>query len=133
MDTRYTWKADPTAAMQQCCVTICREASTYRFLLKYTGVTDIDPSDLMYIHRTFLVWALQDPDDPLKHKYAASVRAAYRSACQLVSTLQSLYRVHPEMASRVWFFWSSLFSACVSSIFARRKRFDILSFASVSL
>lgn len=70
----------------------------------------------MHLHRCFLVEALQDPDDPLKHKYAPSVRAAYRSACQLVSNIQAFYAVHPDMGGRVWFYWSSVFSACVRFI-----------------
>lgn len=82
----------------------------YRYGL---GHTHEQFPDLMHMHRNFLVQALQDPDDPLKHKYAPSVRAAYRGACQLVSTIQSFYAVHPDMGGRVWFFWSSIFSACV--------------------
>lgn len=52
-------------------------------------------------------------EDPVKTKYGASVLAASRSACLLLSSLRSLYGAHKDMASKQSFFWSGAFSAVV--------------------
>ncbi len=71
--------------------------------------------DLLYIHRSYFAQAIrQQSDDPLKHRYAQSVLATYRSACRIISSLWGLYEVHKGDATNCWFFWSSVFSACVS-------------------
>lgn len=75
-------------------------------------------SDLLYIHRTSFAQAIRaEPADPLNHKFGPSVLATYRSATTLISTLRSLYAVHQNMASEQWFFWSGVFSSCVSVYF----------------
>src|SRR6202035_2478236 len=53
--------------------------------------------------------------NPLTHEYAPSVLATYRSACCLISNLKGLYAAHPALTSRIWFFWSGVFSSCVRS------------------
>ncbi|KDQ61553.1 hypothetical protein JAAARDRAFT_704939 [Jaapia argillacea MUCL 33604] len=90
------WSPDPTRAMQQYCVVCERE------------------SNLLYIHRSYFVQALRDKSgNPLAHKYAPSVLATYRSACRLITSLRGLYPIHPSLTSRIWFFWSGIFSACI--------------------
>ncbi|KZT27831.1 hypothetical protein NEOLEDRAFT_1059670 [Neolentinus lepideus HHB14362 ss-1] len=91
-----SWSPDPVRAMQQYCILSERE------------------SNLMYIHRSYFAQAIRSGSvNPLTHKYAESVAAAYRSALRLISSLRGLYPVHPTRARRVWFFWSNCFSACI--------------------
>ncbi|OAX39813.1 hypothetical protein K503DRAFT_54027 [Rhizopogon vinicolor AM-OR11-026] len=90
------WSSEAPRAMQQYCVLFDKEAN------------------LLYIHRSWFAQAIREsPDNPLQHKYAPSVLAVYRSACRLISGLKGLYRVHPYPTSRTWFFWSSVFAACI--------------------
>ncbi|KAG2145129.1 hypothetical protein DEU56DRAFT_194357 [Suillus clintonianus] len=90
------WSAEAPRAMQQYGALCKREAN------------------LLYIHRSWFVQAVREaPANPLKHKYAPSVLAVYRSACRLISSLKGLYRVHPHPTDRTWFFWSAIFSACI--------------------
>ncbi|KAG1769517.1 hypothetical protein EV702DRAFT_1140943 [Suillus placidus] len=90
------WSPEAPRAMQQYAALCQREAN------------------LMYIHRSWFVQAVREaPANPLQHKYAPSVLAVYRSACRLISSLNGLYRVHSQPTDRTWFFWSSVFSACI--------------------
>lgn len=71
-------------------------------------------ADLLYIHRSYFAQAIrQESENPLRHIYAPSVLATYRSACRLISALRSVYVLHPQITGEVWFFWSGIFSACV--------------------
>lgn len=70
---------------------------------------------LLYLHRTFFAQAVFDsPDNPLDSKYATSVSATYRSACLIVAGTHDATVRHAELAARLWFLWSNLFSAAVS-------------------
>ncbi|KAG2344031.1 hypothetical protein BDR05DRAFT_1019117 [Suillus weaverae] len=90
------WSPEAPRAMQQYAALCQREAN------------------LMYIHRSWFVQAVREaPANPLQHKYAPSVLAVYRSACRLISSLNGLYRVHSKPTDRTWFFWSTVFSACI--------------------
>ena len=53
------------------------------------------------------------PENPLAHKFGGSLMAAYRGTVRMCVTLRDLYRVHPVWVSRVWHFWSGVFSSCV--------------------
>ncbi|KAF7430501.1 hypothetical protein PC9H_006209 [Pleurotus ostreatus] len=95
-EAHRSWASDPVRAMQQYCILCERE------------------SNLLYIHRSYFAQAIrQDSDDPLKHQFAQSVLATYRSACRIISSLRGLYEVHKGDATNCWFFWSSVFSACI--------------------
>ncbi|KAF4570041.1 hypothetical protein EYR36_009847 [Pleurotus pulmonarius] len=94
-EAHRSWSLDPVRAMQQYCILCERE------------------SNLLYIHRSYFAQAIrQQSDDPLKHRFAQSVLATYRSACRIISSLWGLYEVHKGDATNCWFFWSSVFSAC---------------------
>ncbi|KAK7466490.1 hypothetical protein VKT23_005212 [Stygiomarasmius scandens] len=90
-----SWSTDPVKAMQQYCVVCERE------------------SDLLYLHRSYFVQALQQKGDVLQHEYAPSVLAVYRSACRLITSLKGLYPNHPKPTSKCWFFWSGYLSSCI--------------------
>ncbi|KAF9457528.1 fungal-specific transcription factor domain-containing protein [Collybia nuda] len=90
-----SWSNDLSRAMQQ------------------YGALCVRESNLLYIHRSYFAQAIrQDSEDPLRHKYAPSVLATYRSACRLISSLRGLYPSCPSV-QHVWFFWSGIFSSCV--------------------
>ncbi|KAI5124204.1 hypothetical protein M0805_005054 [Coniferiporia weirii] len=90
------WNSNSMRAMQQYHIVCARE------------------STLLYIHRRYFATAIKlNSSDPLKTKYGASVMAACRSACLLLSGLRSLYGVYPNVASKQSFFWSGAFSACI--------------------
>uniref|UniRef100_A0A0W0FZD4 Xylanolytic transcriptional activator regulatory domain-containing protein n=1 Tax=Moniliophthora roreri TaxID=221103 RepID=A0A0W0FZD4_MONRR len=90
------WSSDPRKAMQQYCILCERE------------------SNLLYLHRSYFAQALrEESNNPLAHRYTASVLATYRSACRLISSLKGLYPVHPEITETSWFFWSGVFSSCI--------------------
>ncbi|THH10738.1 hypothetical protein EW145_g1121 [Phellinidium pouzarii] len=90
------WNSNSVRAMQQYSIVSSRE------------------STLLYIHRRYFATAIKlNSVDPLKTKYGASVMAACRSACLLLSSLRSLYGAHPNLAVKQSFFWSGAFSACI--------------------
>ena len=108
------WSLEASRAMQQYCAVCERESSEEDTLEPVLHcVSDFRFSDLLYIHRSYFAQAIrEDSANPLRHRYAPSVLATYRSACRLISSLKGLYAVH-NLASRVWFFWSAIFSSCV--------------------
>ncbi|OJA10707.1 hypothetical protein AZE42_01058 [Rhizopogon vesiculosus] len=111
-EAERAWSPEAPRAMQQYCALYDKEAN------------------LLYIHRSWFAQAIREsPDNPLQHKYAPSVLAVYRSACRLISGLKGLYQVHPHPTSRTWFFWSSVFAACIllGSIVADSPRCTLAS------
>jgi hypothetical protein len=56
------------------------------------------------------------PNDPLRHKYAASVLATYRSAWRLIEGLSMSWKHPPrEFLARTSLPWSLALSSCVSA------------------
>lgn len=73
---------------------------------------------LFYMHRGFFAQALEDnPQDPMGSKYAPSVLAAYTSACTFVGLIESLFKQHPALTERMWFYFMHVFSCAVSLSF----------------
>lgn len=70
--------------------------------------------DLLFIHRNFFAQAIiNEPLNPLKHKYGPSVMASYRSAYKIMSGLRDLHAIHPKPTSKLDYHWAVMFSACV--------------------
>jgi hypothetical protein len=114
-DTARVWASNPSCAMQQYS-TVCEKESSKTDSCMIDPLILIYNPDLLYIHRNYFFRAIrEDSQNPMRHIYASSVLATYRSACRLISSLQGLYSVHPARTGRVWFFWSCIFSSCVSS------------------
>lgn len=87
------------------------------FIFYGRAIAELSFLGLLYLHRSFFAQAVCDcPDNPLESKYATSVTATYRSACLIVAGTHDATVRHPELAARLWFLWSNLFSAAVSSI-----------------
>ncbi|KAJ6581244.1 fungal-specific transcription factor domain-containing protein [Mycena capillaripes] len=69
---------------------------------------------LFYMHRGFFAQALEDnPQDPMGSKYAPSVLAAYTSACTFVGLIESLFKQHPALTERMWFYFMHVFSCAI--------------------
>lgn len=113
-DSTKSWSLDVSSAMQQYCALCLRESSEMDLVSTFK-FTEPPVTDLLYIHRSYFAQAIrQDSENPLRHPYAPSVLATYRSACRLISALRGLCVLHPQMTVQVWFFWSGIYSACVS-------------------
>ncbi|KAJ7880285.1 fungal-specific transcription factor domain-containing protein [Mycena olivaceomarginata] len=69
---------------------------------------------LFYMHRGFFAQALQDnPHDPMGSKFAPSVLAAYTSACTFVGLVESLFKQHPALVERLFFYFTHVFSCAI--------------------
>lgn len=107
------WSKDSTLAHQQYCVLCERESSEFLSFEKWLLAQHV--LDLLLIHRSSFAQAIRaEPMNPLQHKYGQSVVAVYKSAFRLIAGLKGLFDVHPYLCSRQWFFWSGIFSSCVS-------------------
>lgn len=104
--------------MQRYTAFAIKEMSEYISTLKFDNdelVTDvIFFSALFYMHRGFFAQALEDsPNDPMGSKYSPSVLAAYGSATTFVGLIESLFHQHPQLAERMWFLFTHVFSCAV--------------------
>ena len=87
-------------------------ANEYVFL---TWKSNESVPGLLYLHRNYFARALQEQSpDPLRHQYAPSVLAAYRSACRLLLALKGLCATHHNLTSHIGLFWPGILSSCVS-------------------
>ncbi|KAJ6624985.1 hypothetical protein B0H10DRAFT_1783893 [Mycena sp. CBHHK59/15] len=55
----------------------------------------------------------ENPNDPMGSKYAPSVLAAYTSACTFVGLIESLFKQHPALTERMWFYFMHVFSCAI--------------------
>ncbi|KAF8159717.1 hypothetical protein B0H34DRAFT_655640, partial [Crassisporium funariophilum] len=93
---RQSWLSDPNLSMQQYCMLAVKDAN------------------LMYIHRSYFAQAIrQSPQNPLLHKYAPSVTTIYQCACRMIHGLRAVSSTNGHITRYTWYFWSSIFSACV--------------------
>ncbi|KAJ7035697.1 fungal-specific transcription factor domain-containing protein [Mycena alexandri] len=80
---------------------------------RYCGFA-IREMTLFYMHRGFFAHALEDnSQDPMGSKYAPSVLAAYTSACTFVGLIESLFKQHPALTERMWFYFMHVFSCAI--------------------
>ncbi|EPT00931.1 hypothetical protein FOMPIDRAFT_1162266 [Fomitopsis schrenkii] len=87
---------------------------TYQQDLQSYCAFSIREITIFYMHRGFFATALQEaPEDPLSHKYAPSVLAAYNSACSYVGLIKSMYSQYPKLIARMWFYFTHVFSSAI--------------------
>lgn len=108
----WSWSADSPQAVQQYCIVCDKELSKYSEALFFTSSGFSWFAALLFLHRNYLAIALRD-ENPLAHKFCGSVLAAYRCSTRICFALRDLYRLHPRTVGSMWYFWSSIFSACV--------------------
>ncbi|CDO73376.1 hypothetical protein BN946_scf185013.g10 [Trametes cinnabarina] len=69
---------------------------------------------LLNLHRPYFSVAVKEASgDPMKHKYAPSVLAVYRSAWRIISSLQSAHHIAPGIVSRCGFVWSHALASAI--------------------
>ena len=74
----------------------------------------VSPPVLLYIHRSFFAQAvMENPDNPLKSRYAPSFLAAYRASSTILRTIGAQYTRFPDLCARTWTIWMYGFSAAV--------------------
>lgn len=113
-DSSVTWSTDEYHAMTQYCL-LCEKESSTSPCCGSRKLTKLSV-DLLYIHRAYFVHVLQEkPQDPLQHRFGRSVNAVYNSAHRLITSLKDVYNVYPKVIKRSWFFWSGMYSSCVSA------------------
>ncbi|KAJ7918722.1 hypothetical protein B0H13DRAFT_2231112 [Mycena leptocephala] len=90
--------------------------------------------ELPTIELTMQRYSLEEnPQDPMGSKYAPSVLAAYTSACTFVGLIESLFKQHPALTERMWFYFMHVFSCAVNRAwFHSRKASDGLAPSALS-
>src|ERR1700733_2313550 len=74
----------------------------------------LNPSVILQLHRNYFTQALNGPEPfTIKHKYAPSVVATYRSACHLINILEVMMKAEPRLVKRVFGYWLNMFSGVV--------------------
>ncbi|KAJ7162137.1 fungal-specific transcription factor domain-containing protein [Mycena filopes] len=67
---------------------------------------------LLYIHNHSFMEALQE-DNPFSGPYSPSFLACYRSASEIIKADYRNFKTHPQLFTRWWAIWKSLFSSAV--------------------
>jgi len=112
-----TATADPippplAITMQRHALYMIREICVWDSLLRCLSLTFVP--GILYLHRGFVSQALHEGKvEPLRSKYAPSVLAAYRSACNLLTGLRHAYTMEPGMTKRLFFLWTHAYTATV--------------------
>ncbi|KAI0756452.1 hypothetical protein C8Q80DRAFT_1223696 [Daedaleopsis nitida] len=66
------------------------------------------------LHRPYLSQALKDsPEDPLRHRFGASVMIIYRSAWRILNAVQSAYKTAPGISARISLLWSHALACAI--------------------
>ncbi|KAH9053248.1 hypothetical protein EDB87DRAFT_1581148 [Lactarius vividus] len=88
-------------------------ASMTAFLL--SNIQDVlMHEDLMYLHRNCFIQALiEDPEDPMRGRYAPSFLATVQASKNVVRTVEEQLPIQPVIVSRFWAIWTFTFSAAV--------------------
>ncbi|KAJ6454761.1 hypothetical protein C8R47DRAFT_1029826, partial [Mycena vitilis] len=69
---------------------------------------------ILYIHSRYFVEAIREqPTNPISSSYSASFLAAYLSASGVIETNKRNFTTHPELFTRWWSSWKSLFHAAI--------------------
>ena len=72
-------------------------------------------SVFLVLHRRFFARAIEEnSSEPLESKHGDSVLSGYRICCSLSLGLRSLFVKHPQPTDKMFYFFSALFSSCVS-------------------
>jgi len=70
---------------------------------------------ILQLHRNYFTQALNGPEPfHIKHQFAPSVVATYRSASRLINILDIMMKGEPRLVKRVFGYWFNMFSGVVS-------------------
>ncbi|KAJ7058948.1 hypothetical protein C8F01DRAFT_1147605 [Mycena amicta] len=91
---------------------------------------------LMFLHNAHFAELIQEnPEDPLQSSLAPSFLAAYRGASEAIRKVSQCVSSYPDIFSRWWVLWKSLFNAAVvvGTVAATYPRLPMVSTALVDL
>lgn len=91
------------------------ESDSVTRIMQTMSVTLYKETTHLNLHRPYLSQALKDaPEDPLRHKYGASVMVIYRSTWRIINAVESAYKLAPGITTRMSLQWSQSLACAVS-------------------
>ncbi|KAK8846529.1 hypothetical protein IAR55_005615 [Kwoniella newhampshirensis] len=99
----------------------------HRTLQQFTLALNIS-ENILFLQRPYFVMAMHDqPIDPTRSMYGHSYLAVVER-CNIVA---ELYRLHPTIIARQWFFWYHLFTAavCLGTLILKNPQSVLATFA----
>ncbi|WVQ76376.1 hypothetical protein IAR50_006041 [Cryptococcus sp. DSM 104548] len=103
----------------------------HRTLQTYTLALNIAEA-ILFLQRPYFVMAMHDePTDPTRSLYGHSYLAVVERCNVIVQVVSDLYRLHPTIISRQWFFWYHLFTAavCLGTLILKNPQSALATFA----
>nr|ODN85910.1 hypothetical protein L203_04409 [Cryptococcus depauperatus CBS 7841] len=120
---------DPEIA-QQNCPEVSRH-NLHRTLQQFTLALNIS-ENVLFLQRPYFVMAMHDePADPVRSVYGHSYLAVVERCDVIIQVVSDLYKLHPTIISRQWFFWYHLFTAavCLGTLILKTPQFSLSPFA----
>ncbi|ODN75930.1 hypothetical protein L202_05915 [Cryptococcus amylolentus CBS 6039] len=103
----------------------------HRTLQTYTLALNIAEA-ILFLQRPYFVMAMHDePNDPTRSLYGHSYLAVVERCNVIIQVVSDLYRLHPTIISRQWFFWYHLFTAavCLGTLILKNPQSALAAFA----
>ncbi|WVR05530.1 hypothetical protein IAU60_002548 [Kwoniella sp. DSM 27419] len=98
---------------------------------QYTLAINISET-ILFLHRPYYARALHDQvQDPTKSQFGASYLAVVERCHVIISSVASLYAIHPNVCARHWFLWYHTFNSavCLSTLILKNPQNALASFA----
>ncbi|WWD21848.1 hypothetical protein CI109_106336 [Kwoniella shandongensis] len=103
----------------------------HRTLQQFTLALNIS-ENILFLQRPYFVMAMHDqPIDPTRSMYGHSYLAVVERCNVLIQIVAELYRLHPTIIARQWFFWYHLFTAavCLGTLILKNPQSVLATFA----
>ncbi|KIS00216.1 hypothetical protein L804_02865 [Cryptococcus deuterogattii 2001/935-1] len=103
----------------------------HRTLQQFTLSLNIS-ENILFLQRPYFVMAMHDePADPTRSVYGHSYLAVVERCNVIIQVVSDLYRLHPTIISRQWFFWYHLFTAavCLGTLILKNPQSALATFA----
>ncbi|OWZ30832.1 hypothetical protein C347_03977 [Cryptococcus neoformans AD2-60a] len=103
----------------------------HRTLQQFTLSLNIS-ENILFLQRPYFVMAMHDePADPTRSVYGHSYLAVVERCNVIIQVVSDLYKLHPTIISRQWFFWYHLFTAavCLGTLILKNPQSALATFA----
>ncbi|KAE8543300.1 hypothetical protein D1P53_000002 [Cryptococcus gattii VGV] len=103
----------------------------HRTLQQFTLSLNIS-ENILFLQRPYFVMAMHDePADPTRSIYGHSYLAVVERCNVIIQVVSDLYKLHPTIISRQWFFWYHLFTAavCLGTLILKNPQSALATFA----
>ncbi|WVQ83747.1 hypothetical protein IAT38_005891 [Cryptococcus sp. DSM 104549] len=103
----------------------------HRTLQQFTLALNIS-ENILFLQRPYFVMAMHDqPADPTRSVYGHSYLAVVERCNVIIQVVADLYKLHPTIISRQWFFWYHLFTAavCLGTLILKNPQTGLANFA----